>query len=147
MNITQRTKAGANESRFAQIMQEKAADTPLLGKRRFSLGDVSISVDQSLMHDDTNYLIEIDSANMAKLLVGQYVLLNQLYGKDRENAFFLVVHVYRGYNSQRTLNNLHLINEQIYLGKGIKFGAMHIDALEKWQGGFSAFRAMIAMPA
>lgn len=146
MTVAPRTKAGANELRFAQIMQKSTPDTPLQGKRRFSSGDVSISVDQSLEHEGVSYLIEIDSANMAKLLVGQYVLLNQLHGNEKEKSFFLVIHTFQNFNPQRTLNNLQLVNEQLYEGDGIKFGAMHINSLEQWQGNFSAFKALISLP-
>lgn len=144
--MTQRTKAGENEHRFAEIMQEKAPEIHLRGKRRFSSGEVEISVDQSLEHDGICYLIEIDSQNIAKLLVGQYVLLNELCKQDKSKVFFLIVHAYEKYNPQRTLSNLQFINEKLYFDKGIKFGAMHISSLDQWQGGFSAFKALITTP-
>lgn len=133
--MTERPKAGSNEKLFVELMQQKIADISLSGKQRFTQDDVEISTDQSFSHNGISYLIEIDSANMAKLLVGQYVLINQLYNKTKENAFFLVVHTYKNYNPQRTIKNLSLVNGQLYSGAGIKFGAIHIDTLKQWRGG------------
>jgi hypothetical protein len=88
---------------------------------------VEISVDESLMHSGRQFLVEIDSANTAKLLVGQYVLLNQLYPHSEPPPFFLVVHLYKGYNPRRTVRNLSLVNQQLYGGKGCEFGAVHFS--------------------
>jgi hypothetical protein len=70
---------------------------------------------------------------MAKLLVGQYLLLNRLYSGIPENAHFLVIHTYNNYNIQRTLNNLKLVKKAFNLH--LPFSAMHIDTLENWKGG------------
>jgi hypothetical protein len=141
-----RTTAGTNERRFEALMQQKAPAVRLLGKRRFVDGDVEISVDQCIEHAGTRYLIEIDSANMAKLLVGQYVLLNQLHTNRDKTPFFLVVHTYKKYNPQRTLDNLQLVNLQLYAGSGIPFSAIHIDDLSHWEAGFDEFLALIVRP-
>lgn len=146
MDLPGRVIAGTNERRFMQIM-ERALDACLLGKRRFVAGEVEISVDTSLEHDGTEYLIEIDSANMAKLLVGQYVLLNQLYAQRSKRAFFLVVHAYKKYNPARTVCNLELVNQQLYGGKGIEFGAVHFDQLESWNGTFQDLLELVSRPA
>jgi len=131
-----RTAAGENKRRFERLFQQYAPNTPLLGKQRYARGEVEISVDQSFRHDDIEYLVEIDSANMAKLLTGQYVLLNQLYPRNKTGAFFLIVHTYRAYNPGRSTNNLTLINNELYRGRGIAFGAVHIDALSQgWANG------------
>lgn len=141
--MNQRVAAGTNERHFETVMRQKATDVHLLGKRRFTSGEVEISVDQSLDYAGTEYLIEIDSANMAKLLVGQYVLLNQLHTTRHKTPFFLVVHTYKKYNPSRTLQNLQLVNQQLYDGQGIAFGALHIDSLSKWKFGFSEFLALV----
>lgn len=142
--MSQRITAGTNERHFQTMMQHKASDVRLLGKRRFASGEVEISVDQSLEHNGTEYLIEIDSANMAKVLVGQYVLLNQLHTKRDKTPFFLVVHTYKNYNPQRTLNNLRMINKTLYGGAGIEFGAVHLTGLSDWKVGFSEFLSLIS---
>lgn len=143
--MANRTKAGENERRFEKLFREHAPSTELNGKKRYKRGEVEISVDQSFMHSDVEYLVEIDSANMAKLLTGQYVLLNQLYSGDKAKAFFVLVHTYRKYNPTRSTNNLELINKELYSGKGIAFGALHIDQLSQgWADGVSGFLAKLS---
>jgi lipopolysaccharide biosynthesis protein len=141
--MIQRVAAGTNERFFQTLMQQKAPEIRLLGKRRFVVGDVEISVDQSFEYNGTEYLIEIDSANMAKLLVGQYVLLNQLHTNREKTPFFLVVHAYKKYNPQRTLHNLRMVNEQLYDGAGIEFGAVHLTGLSNWKVGFKEFLTFV----
>ncbi|MDN3559253.1 hypothetical protein [Vreelandella neptunia] len=142
--MTTRTKAGENEHRFEQLFQRYAPNTALNGKKRYKRDNVEISVDQSFIHEGVEYLVEVDSANMAKLLTGQYVLLNQLYTGNKAHAFFLLVHTYRAYNPRRTINNLELINKEVYGGTGIAFGAVHIDQLsEGWADDVSSFLAML----
>lgn len=85
-------------------------------------------------------MVEVDSGNMAKLLAGQYVLLNQLYTGDKKQTCFLVVHTYSQYNPERTTNNLALINSELYDGNGIAFGALHIEKLSNnWTNGIDSF--------
>jgi len=102
---------------------------------------VEISVDQSFTDGGITYLIEVDSNNYAKLLVGQYVLLNELCDLPKTHVQFLVVHFYDSrtkYNPQRTINNLDLVNNNLYRGRGIKYGAVHFDDLLTWAGGDAA---------
>ncbi|QHF52454.1 MULTISPECIES: hypothetical protein [unclassified Pseudomonas] len=145
MDIIERTTAGSNEKKFKELMS-RTLDVKLLGKRKFVCGNVQISVDESLEHDGIEYLIEIDSANMAKLLVGQYVLLNQLHTSREKSPFFLIVHTYKKFNPQRTLRNLELINQQLYRGEGIEFGAVHFEALQAWSAGFPEFLSLVQRP-
>jgi hypothetical protein len=143
--MTSRPRAGDNEQKFRTLFESKAPGIQLLGKRRFESDYTEISVDQSFEYEGTEFLVEVDSANMAKLLVGQYVLLNQLraVGKD---AFFLVVHSYKKYNPMRTVHNLQLVNEQLYGGSGIPFGAVHFDALASWEGGMPGLVKLLTVP-
>jgi hypothetical protein len=141
MDVINRVRAGTNERLFKELMLR--AGVELLGKRRFVQGDVEISVDESLTHNGRQYLIEIDSANMAKLLVGQYVLLNQLCPQSEPPPFFLVVHLYKGYNPKRTVHNLSLVNRQLYAGKGFEFGAVHFTQLNDWDGDFDELLARV----
>jgi hypothetical protein len=40
-----------------------------------------------------------------------------------------------------------LVNEQLYSGNGIKFGALHIDTIKQWRGGdISGFLELITLP-
>lgn len=143
--MTKRPVAGENERKFEQLFEQKSEGTILTGKKRFALGEVEISVDQSFEYEGKEYLVEVDSANMAKLIVGQYVLLNQLHklGKD---AFFLVVHTYKKYNPMRTVHNLSFVNQGLLAGNGIPFGAIHIEELKNWSGGISGLIKMLAVP-
>lgn len=121
--------AGSNEKKFRERILSIDPSINFLGKRRF-LGegeDVEISVDESMCFNGVNYLIEIDSGNMAKLLVGQYVLLNELHKSRTGKEFFLVVHFYKNYNVQRTLKNLKMINRKLFNNNGMNFGSIHFD--------------------
>ena len=140
-----RAKSGDNERKFKDHFEANVSGTPLKGKQRFNLPGIEISVDQSFEHEGKDFLVEIDSANMAKLIVGQYVLINLLRNLPKE-AFFLVVHAYKDYKPMRTVKNLQLVNERIYKGKGIPFGAVHITKLTKWSGGVPGLLAMLHTP-
>ena len=125
--------AGRNEKRFINLFRTRFGNNVLEGKKVFRNSDsVEISVDNSFRHGNLEFLIEIDSGNMAKLLAGQYTLLNELYTGNKENCIFVVIHTYKKYNPERTTKNLALINSSIYQGKGIRFFAMHISELEDW---------------
>jgi hypothetical protein len=145
MALAARVPAGTNEGRFRDWMQ-RLPDVQLRGKRRFTSDGVAISVDESLEHEGRNYLIEIDSGNMAKLLVGQYVLLNQLHPLSDKPPFFLVVHTYKDYKPRRTIKNLCLVNQQLYGGNGIEFGAVHFDRLERCNGTFPNLLELLERP-
>lgn len=126
--------AGQNEKRFIHLFSKRFGKGILLGKKVFkNLDTVQISVDNSFTDKKHNYLIEIDSGNMAKLLVGQYTLLNELYTGDKEDCTFIIIHTYKKYNPERTRKNLNLINTAVYKGNGIRFYAMHINDLENWR--------------
>jgi hypothetical protein len=129
------------------LLTEKVRDIALAGKRRFVGDNVEISTDGSFARDGTTYLVEVDSGNLAKGLVGQYVLLNALHDQRKEPSFFLVVHTYKGYNVRRTLDNLAFVNQQLYSGNGVPFGMIHLDELQAWGGGnMNDLHAMIVVP-
>jgi len=127
------SKAGDNEKKFRRLFSAKASKTPLLGKKRYKLHDVEISVDDSFEYDGMDVLVEIDSGNMAKLLVGQYMLLNCLRKSDKP-AFFLIIHAYKKFSPLRTLKNLGFVNQHFLNGNGIEFGALHLNTIESWSG-------------
>lgn len=135
-------KAGDNERRFETLFNLKSDGVALIGKQRFESNEVEISVDQSFEYEGIDYLVEVDSGNMAKLLVGQYVLLNQLRNTNKP-AFFLIVHTYKKYNPVRTIRNLRMVNNGLLGGKGIPFGAVHIDTLANWNGGVSGLLKLL----
>ncbi|MCA3215532.1 MAG: hypothetical protein ING39_08940 [Burkholderiales bacterium] len=136
MTFEARTSAGTNERKFEALFRAHLPLTPLNGKRRYTQGNVQISVDQSFTYDGTTYLVEVDSGNMAKLLVGQYILLNHLVPSNDRPAFFMVVHAYKDYKPQRTTANLSLVNQELLNGKGIPFGAVHLNSIANgWPNG------------
>lgn len=126
-----------NEKKFHKYLADLYKEINLMNPSPYKDQDanVSISVDKLFIHGDTTYLIEIDSGNYAKLLVGQYVLLNQLYGSNVD-AIFLVVHFYedkkrkKQYNAQRTINNLRFVNDTVYEGDGLRFCVMNKGEFE-----------------
>jgi len=125
--------AGDNEKIFEELIRGKFGKNCLSGKRSFSLEltgqkKTVISVDQSIeLEDGSLILIEIDSGNMAKLIAGQYALINGMYDKDRSKAFFLVVHYYADYNPERTEKNLNAIQHFNSGADWIPYGAYNIE--------------------
>lgn len=128
-------KAGDNEKDFINFVMQNS-DIELKGKKVF--GDregVNISVDNYFELDGKNVYVEIDSGNMAKLLVGQYVLLNSLKQYDN-NDIFLIIHYYKNYNDKRTKKNLKHITENLKHStenskEWMNFVAMHIDEFKR----------------
>ncbi|MCU5110921.1 hypothetical protein OCD79_05140 [Bacillus wiedmannii] len=119
-----------NEKNFKEIFEQKFGRDSLSKGKTFKNSNVSISVDASINYGGKTILIEIDSGNYAKLLVGQYVLLNELIDK-KENIIFLIVHYYDGYKSERTKKNLDFINNRIYEKKGLRYYAYTKDEFSK----------------
>ncbi len=130
--------AGDNEKNFLSLVEGKFGEGCLSGKKRYTLDldgfeRAEISVDQSLSLDDgRTLLIEIDSGNTAKLIAGQYVLLNGMNEDSRQNTVFLVVHYYtdsetgKDYTPQRTLKNINAIQHFSEGGGWLKYNAIHI---------------------
>ena len=123
------SKAGDNEKKFIKMVEDAKEKVKLNGKKRYLNNSVSISVDESFIFDGIEYLIEIDSGNMAKLLVGQYILLNELYNGEKEKVVFIIIHAYKNYKVERTNKNLELVEKNIYKGKGIKYYVIKFDDL------------------
>lgn len=114
--------AGDNEKLFRALLKNKFGNSILNGRRSFKSvvnghdEKVYISVDDTiLLPDGREILIEVDSGNYAKLLAGQYALINGLFDGERDKTLFLVVHFYKSLRSQkeytasRTLKNLNAI--------------------------------------
>ncbi|WP_297522498.1 hypothetical protein [uncultured Clostridium sp.] len=132
--------AGKNEKTFQEMLNKYSLKSILNGKKVYNSGEsdenkVSISVDNSIAIDnsiDTKFaeiLIEIDSGNMAKLIVGQYTLLNELC-VDKDTILFVIIHYYKDFNINRTIKNLNLIKDRTFNGGGIEFRVYNIDEFE-----------------
>lgn len=119
----------ANEDAFRARITRQFGDDALKGKRWYSTGaskdDVRISVDESLEIGDRLVLVEIDSGNAAKLLIGQYVLLSVFEKKPRHKVLFVVVHYYDKYNPDRTVKNLQLVAASVLAEQALPFLALH----------------------
>ena len=135
--------AGDNEKLFKELITSKFGNDCLRGKENFKLEldgyqKVSISVDESMSIGDETILIEIDSGNMAKLIAGQYALLNVngMYTGQKANTLFLVIHYYRDkktdkvYSPERTLANLNAIQHFNSDDTWIPFNAFNIEGFE-----------------
>ena len=137
-------KAGSREKQFIDLCGKLDAKL-LCGKISFEDSNkVYVSVDNSIFLNDAIILIEIDASNQAKLVSGQYTLLNLLKenpSKKYENLvkgkelIFFVIHCYgksenrSKYNPERSKKNFKLIKESAFKGKGLKYGSTHIDDL------------------
>jgi len=79
--------------------------------------------------NERQLLIEVDSYNMAKVVTGQYILLNQIYRENMGKKFsefikfnrFIVVHFYKNYNPERTVKHLDFIYKNLLKSNGIPF--------------------------
>lgn len=134
--------AGDNENLFRALMIEKFGQDCLSGRKSYSLElngfpKASISVDESISQNDRTILIEIDSGNLAKLLAGQYALLNGMYDGSKSNSLFLVIHYYKDsktgrlYSRDRTLKNLNAIKYFNMEADWIPFNAFNIEEFEE----------------
>lgn len=118
-----------NEDKFNKIINE-------LGKGKVNFGSekddqVFISVDNHFEYNGKMYLVEVDSGNEAKIIVGEYVLINLIFEECKEedvkkfeqkDCIFLVIHYYKDYNAERTKKNLKLVKE--YLNSEICYEAL-----------------------
>lgn len=137
-------KAGAREKQFQQLIAQ--VDPGLLkGKIDFgNSSEVYVSVDESIEFEDKIFLIEIDASNMAKLVAGQFTLLNLLKDKQstkskeridcskEKELVFIVVHCYgkdkQAYNPYRSLKNFRFISDKCF-PRGMRFGSLHLKEL------------------
>lgn len=132
--------AGDNEADFRRTFIEKFGAKCMDGKRRYDAQfpgheSVSTSVDDTIMLPDGRLiLVEVDSGNMAKLLAGQYALLNGLCKEDRKKTLFLVVHYYvdkknnnKPYTAHRTIKNLHAIQSFAPGTDWLPYNAINIE--------------------
>ncbi len=131
--------AGTNEKEFKETIKEDNLGAKIVFKK--GTNGSSISVDGHFSYNNRLYLVEIDSANEAKLVVGQYCLINALfdfsrneatkeYETRREDVTFLVIHYGKKYNPQRTIKNFLLIKENFKFK--IDFKVLSRKAFTDW---------------
>lgn len=132
------TKAGENEISFKSRMgHDESNNDNIREKLVFGVKqEANISVDGHFVHNNKLYLVEIDSGNEAKLLAGQYSLLNLLYDENpyndfsKENCVFLVIHYFKDYNPERTQKTLKLLKDKLHLS--MDFIALHQAEISNW---------------
>lgn len=129
-----------NEKIFLKLFSEKVSGSTLSEQKTYTIMNekrrkLSSSVDYYFEHNNRQILVEVDSYNMAKVLVGQYLLLNQFRDKALTNPLFLVVHTYSNYEPERTIKYLEHVKDKVLRGKGMPFGVIHINTLKNWAGG------------
>ncbi|RKL66470.1 hypothetical protein CR203_14305 [Salipaludibacillus neizhouensis] len=122
-------KARTRENEFKRYLRQKYGSEYFIGNTTFSNEDsVSISVDEKIdCTDNSTILIEFDTGNYAKLIVGQYILLNELYQENTSEEVFLVIHANKHYNPERTIKNLKFIKSGLLENKGMNFCALKYE--------------------
>jgi len=63
--------------------------------------DLQVSVDFIWKEKDLTILFEVDSYNAAKIIFGEYMLLNQVQAY-KSNCILVIIHCYKKYNIERT---------------------------------------------
>ena len=121
--------ARTRENEFKTYLKTKYGSKYFSENAVFSNEDsVSISVDEKIdCTDNSTILIEFDTSNYAKLIVGQYILLNELYQENTSEEVFLVIHANKQYNPKRTIKNLKFIKHGLLENKGMKFCALKYE--------------------
>lgn len=140
-----------NEQVFAEYINGKCPSI-LKCKLSWKKESVFISAD---FHIETNkyiYLIEVDASNQAKLIVGQYLLINllkdfptfktakQLLNK-KKSFRFIVIHFYKNYNQTRSVLNMEMINNEVFEKKGIPSASIHFNDFQKETTSFNSVTA------
>jgi hypothetical protein len=74
--------------------------------------DLQVSVDFIWELNGIRILFEVDSYNAAKIVFGQYVLLNHTK-EYQNNCILIVIHCYKNYNLQRTKKYLDFAQEKL----------------------------------
>lgn len=100
---------------------------------------MSTSVDETIvLPDGRQILVEIDSSNTAKLLAGQYALLNGLCKADRAQTLFLVVHYYidkmnkdKPYTAHRSIKNFYAIQSFAPGPNWLPYKSINMDEMRK----------------
>ena len=107
-----------NEKKFEQQLS-RIKNLKLSSHKQFSTDDgskdhVKIEIDYMIEIDDFQILFEVDSYNMAKVVCGEYVLLNLLYEWTKgKKPIFVIIHYYNKYNSERTVKSLNIIDKKL----------------------------------
>lgn len=95
-----------NETRIREDLSKSLSIDLKKAEFTFITDTVKTSVDFVLKLDEYNFLFEVDSNNAAKIVFGQYMLLNKSRNLAK-NSFLVIIHCYKGYNIERTIKHLN----------------------------------------
>lgn len=115
-------KAGANEKKIEKEL--KRLGIKLDGKcNSKEIEGIKTSVDQVISFENRKILLEIDSYNMAKVAVGQYLLINGMLKEEfnKNDTVFVVIQCYKKFNPKRTENHLAYMNNHMLKEKGLPY--------------------------
>ena len=99
-----------NESRI-RIALSQNLDRPIDKEKYIHVTEeIKTSVDFSLEIKGINFLFEIDSNNAAKIIFGQYLLLNKAK-KLPKIPFLIIIHCFKNFNKSRTIKHLNLAKD------------------------------------
>ena len=74
--------------------------------------DLQVSVDFIWKEENLTLLFEVDSYNAAKIIFGEYVLLNQVKSY-KGNCILVIIHCYKKYNIERTKKYLKFAEDNL----------------------------------
>jgi hypothetical protein len=101
-----------NEKRILSILNQTYSLDIEKSKSGKIKDDLQISVDFIWELNGIKILFEVDSYNAAKILFGQYVLLNHTK-EYQNNCILIVIHCFKNYNLKRTEKYLKFAQEKL----------------------------------
>lgn len=117
---------GENEERIITILKNAKIEFCKGEFINVGVHEIKTSIDFKFFDNKTTYYIEVDSYNMTKCLLGQYILLNYAT-LNKTKIVFVVIHFYKGYNIERTIKHLKFAKKELYCT--IPFAVFHIKDL------------------
>lgn len=126
-------RAGDNEKRLKEALETFGivlGDKVFFKERLSEEASATVSVDAQIASGNRRLLVEIDSYNMAKVVAGQYTVINSILLREHAptEQVFVVVHCYKGYRPERTRQLLTYIDKTVFKGKGLPFVACTYEA-------------------
>jgi hypothetical protein len=90
-----------NEKLILNELVKKYNTNIVKAKSEVIIDDLKVSVDFIWKEKKLTLLLEVDSYNAAKIIFGEYVLLNQIKSYEA-NCILVIIHCYKKYNIERT---------------------------------------------
>jgi len=126
---------------FEKLIKGKLIDSkgrPILQKpiNFGKLKKLYTSVDANFIYDSTLYYVEVNTYNVPKPLIGQYILLNQLFDKVNEeslkkytlsNTKLVLITKAATLNRFTIIKYLDFVNKKFFKGNGLKYIVIEYD--------------------